>query len=920
MNERSNQLVAECEKVGDAITEGLRWVQDNHELFGNTINQTLKDFKKAIVAARKLRRASMRKMCVGVFGISQAGKSYLISALAQKDGLPLTARFPGEDVDFLAKINPEGGKESTGIVTRFTIDKISDIPDGYPIFIRLLSEIDVVKILVNSFVFDISHDDDGVEGGSENDKNIAQEVFDLLRDLEQRKSGSPSGQITEEDIYELEEYCGKPVIRSNRNIKKLRNMAFWDEVVKLLPYLGASERGRIYALLWKNYEVLTAIFNDLQSTLNELDYESEIFCSLDGLFYRDENNELQRIKRHSIVDVSTLNLFNDPAGATDTVAVRGKKGGLEKQISRRALTALISEMVVVMRDQPYDFFEYTDLLDFPGARERTPVNIEPSDPEYDQRKELILRGKVAYLFDRYSADQELTSLLLCAGPENNDAVQHIDGLVNDWIVRTHGETPSDRDIHNNALFFVLTKFDTAFTQSVGKDNPFPARIDNSLVQPYSKRYDWLMSWTQSAVFNNCYAIRNPKIRQDSLFDYAENDDESSPLYYQEINIRSEKSGYIDKMKQDFLASDGVNKYFKAPDMAWNALMGLNDGGISCLIGNLRPLCNPELKQVQVSKRIVSLSRHVADTLGVHYVSGDIEEEQAKKRAISMQTARSVASCATNKHFARFIESLQVRENDVYDLCLATKSRPFTSSDASNDSTAASNSADQIVSKSEQELMDELGSFFSEPSSSVIEAENNQIESEKLSAPTINDFATHFSVALEQHWAERMRELARDDSLLRQLALQADAATVLAEEIIFAAKRLDIFSTIAQTVRQFEQFKEDTSIWKQVETSINYVNEYVAYLGCGGVLNEEGVNITSLDGKQQRVFKRPDEIDGYPAIGEQAHPIEKDYYMSWIMSFIHMTDENVRYLLGMGENLEENARLGSILDSLKIESI
>ena len=71
-----------------------------------------------------------RKMCAGVFGPSQAGKSYLISALARDTEGNLQARFGAEMHDFISEINPEGGKESTGLVTRFTMTRPESLPEG----------------------------------------------------------------------------------------------------------------------------------------------------------------------------------------------------------------------------------------------------------------------------------------------------------------------------------------------------------------------------------------------------------------------------------------------------------------------------------------------------------------------------------------------------------------------------------------------------------------------------------------------------------------------------------------------------------------------------------------------------------------------------------------------------------------------
>ena len=69
---------------------------------------------------RKLRRAWARKQSVGVFGPSQAGKSFLVGALLSHELGSLEVLSRGGAVDFLKEINPAKGVESTGVVTRFS--------------------------------------------------------------------------------------------------------------------------------------------------------------------------------------------------------------------------------------------------------------------------------------------------------------------------------------------------------------------------------------------------------------------------------------------------------------------------------------------------------------------------------------------------------------------------------------------------------------------------------------------------------------------------------------------------------------------------------------------------------------------------------------------------------------------------------
>ena len=103
--------------------------------------------------ARKLGASSGRRNSAGVFGPSQAGKSYLVSVLGRSKDKPLLADFAGQTKNFIQEINPEGGKESTGLVTRFTIVR-GTRDSAHPVELRLLTETDLVKIIGNSFLSD----------------------------------------------------------------------------------------------------------------------------------------------------------------------------------------------------------------------------------------------------------------------------------------------------------------------------------------------------------------------------------------------------------------------------------------------------------------------------------------------------------------------------------------------------------------------------------------------------------------------------------------------------------------------------------------------------------------------------------------------------------------------------------------------
>ena len=123
------KLAQECESLAVAASEGVAWLKgaaDQSPTVAQQAPSLISELQKVRNQSRKLARAARRRMCVGVFGPSQAGKSYLVSILASRDGHPLQARFADKTYDFLREINPPGNRESTGLVTRFGLG-LSDV-------------------------------------------------------------------------------------------------------------------------------------------------------------------------------------------------------------------------------------------------------------------------------------------------------------------------------------------------------------------------------------------------------------------------------------------------------------------------------------------------------------------------------------------------------------------------------------------------------------------------------------------------------------------------------------------------------------------------------------------------------------------------------------------------------------------------
>ena len=197
------------------------------------------------------------------------------------------------------------------------------------------------------------------------------------------------------------------------------------------------------------------------------------------------------------------------------------RAAADAELPRSLICALTAELSVAIAEKPWDFFDHTDLLDFPGARSRLKLaNLEDVAKAKgvaegaNPLRELLLRGKVAYLFQRYSAERELSAILLCI-PDGNQEVRDLSDMMTAWIDQTIGATPADRAKQKNALFLVLTKMDREFEQKAGETEEsrklrWSARLNNSLINNF--RGEWPANWNGQP-FDNTFWLRNPTVHR-----------------------------------------------------------------------------------------------------------------------------------------------------------------------------------------------------------------------------------------------------------------------------------------------------------------------------------------------------------------------------------------------------------------------
>jgi hypothetical protein len=868
------RLATRARDTAEAAQRALQWFNDeaNAGSVGQEQKALNREFRRFATGARKLEQAVARPMCVGVFGPSQAGKSYLVSVLARPGEKPLIADFDGQGIDFIAEINPEGGKESTGLVTRFSLTR-QQHPPGFPVCLRLLSEADVIKIIANTFFLDGDLTEEAVP---------SPEDIDAALRAARAAAGSQVPGLSEDEVYDIQEYVEKH-FRGSEQARALQ--AFWEEAAQLATKLRPEDRGALLAILWGGHEPFTRLYRLLAEALARLGHPADAFAPLDALIPRD----------NSIIDVATLGGLGAAGGSMLKIS---PPSGAPVELPRPVVTAITAELRIVMREPPRPFFEHTDLLDFPGARSRQPLSLGRYFAQNDNAlKETFLRGKVAYLFDRYVAEQELTSMLLCIGYGNQE-VTTLPNMIAEWIATTHGATPDERAKRRCVFFLVLTMFDMMFGEKAGSTdadpgNRFATRMEASLLGFFGKAHDWPREWAPAQPFTNCVWLRNPNFKAETIIEYAGGLEKA---------IRADKEQRIAELRAGYLGVPEVRAHFKEPERAFDEALRLNDGGIDYLAGLLEPMCEPGIKYQQLDERLSKVRRDMLERVKRFHVSDDVEIRLQERRQVAHRVVDGLYEAADYGRFGAVLESLQIEPGALGDAMYRAENQP----DANVRIVAAPVHAGGIDRPRPRPRPGMAAAGNGGTPAAVARDDRPQ-------ALTRPQFLA--DVAL-RHWIGQLRAAAEADDLEHRLKVPAIDFGELTAELMAGIRRLGLGARVARAIADASYIdKGETAVARPALLACRMINGYVSYLGFDGLPPDQRPKVETGEGESRPVFRpRPIAHDAR-AIGAEPVPFGEDFVADWVFAFFRLVEENASSQDGLKVDIEQNARIGAVVKAL-----
>lgn len=634
---------------------------------------TFKDWRRRL---KRIYAALEEKCSVAAYGESQVGKSYLMSSLLSSPNSPFVITNGGKAYSFIDDINPSGGNnakiESTGVVTRFTLDGGNPLMRDY-VRVRNLSVVDIILLIADSYYNDIKIDPDNVL--RYDDINQALEEMSALWS----KRVAVQDKIDEDDVRDIVDYLHDVTGNAAGAVNQSNFGKVVAPVIKYLPY---DKWVDVFGLLWNRNKELNHLFGVLINEYKKLCFETDVYVPFTAVL-RDKGTLLK------IEWLDTVCGIHSDTGHdeiyTDVYDARGNV--LARDFHKGNLSALAAELTFELPAELAEdrrFLHKLDLLDFPGARSRE---------KYKEREigsvlpKMLRRGKVAYLFNKYSRSLRISSVLFC---HHNDqkAEATIGETINSWIEDNIGATPEERAHMLNStngiapLFMIATKFNIDLERTKTDNVSNPDKLDahwnrfDTVFPEIIKPDTWLDHWVKpgglfkTAAFQNIYPLRDFYWSgKNGVFDgYSDGVVKSEEKC---VHTFEDYPDYFDNLKQSFMRNEFVKRHFANPGQTWHDVATVNNDGSKAIIRNLDAIAGvlDAARCTKYGTQLAQIKDEMCKALSVYFEPEDKEAKNLKVKQIASDIRLSLILSVGERPevFGRIIDSLMVPVSDLRDI-------------------------------------------------------------------------------------------------------------------------------------------------------------------------------------------------------------------------------------------------------------
>ena len=676
-DERDRNLIRAAEQVETLATDLCDWLSEFNasrrevDLLPVAESDEFEMLKLRRLASSLYTSAKV-PVAAAVYGPSQVGKSLLIGQVL----IPHSEQYSpiggdethGEpayykDLSFDNDLNPQSGSnEATALVTRFTTkDRLgASVSPDYPVMVRALTRVEWLRVLARGFHVECKTSSYTWQQG---------ELEELFEDVGRSYAGKEVDRKWRMDILDAYSYMRHVDRRGFQAKEAILNALLSRHPLTEEGYVAVSA-----TLFWDNWQSLTNLFIKIKNFLQKItlgDHDPAIFTHWAGVRFlldsqRTKVHERRTSKIWPRVDWADFHLVEkDKYFVLDYKPGSGNGNEELETIQAGMLELAMPILPHRLNDDWRLVIEQMDFLDVPGMRAGRQGAEQGKRTEADtleEQMEIIKRGKVAYLFERYTDELQIQTLLLLSRGGNLEVTSQMKHHIDKWGRARYGEKAWPTKVRDDipALFVGMT----------GIDEEFRNREEYAEKGLYENRLGQLVDALGSVMndfggrgkaFMNTYPLRYPGTWDTDEAQRQENDPE-----------RWVRAG------QAFVESEMVKEYVRSPDVRWSTAMKDGDGGLSLISAGIRGVTTADDKQKQLQKEIKEVNNRMLQLSRDWVVDPDANIDREKR----LTAARKVVDWLTSSEELVYYrmnalqESLCVSDGDEWQVsdCIETQSR------------------------------------------------------------------------------------------------------------------------------------------------------------------------------------------------------------------------------------------------------
>ena len=580
-DERDRNLIRRAERIENLATDLCDWLSEyNPDRKTSELMPVAEGDEFEVLQLRRLASSLYTSAKVPVaaaaYGASQVGKSLFMGSVLRPQsenycpiGGDETLGEPAyyKNLSFDNDLNPQcGSQEATALVTRFTTkDRIGgDASPNYPVMVRALTRAEWLRVLARGF---------HAECKTPVITWQQAELEDLFEDLSKRYAHSEVDRKWRMDILDAFSYMRAVDRRGFQATEAVLN-----GMLSRYPMTEEGYVATVAALFWDNWPSLSSLFVKIANFLKRItlgNHDPAIFCHWAGVrFLLDSQRSKVYDRPNSKIwkKVAWNDIYLTPKDKYFVLEYRPNTGmGTEEldTIQAGMLELVMPVLPHRLSEEWRKVIEQMDFLDVPGMRAvRTGIEQgkRSSADTLEEQMEIVKRGKVSYLFERFVDELQIQTLFLLLRGGNLEVKAQMKYHVEMWGKARYGEKVWPLRVQDDipALFIGMSGLDEEFRnrEIFAEKVLYDTRLNSILDTLGPVMIDF---GGKGKPFNNVYPIRYPGTWDTNEEQRAGDNPEKW--------VRARKA---------FLESEPVKTHVRDAAMRWDTAMKDGDGGQSLI--------------------------------------------------------------------------------------------------------------------------------------------------------------------------------------------------------------------------------------------------------------------------------------------------------------------------------------------------